>query len=113
MYIELNGLKGYLYKYNDINTITKDINSLNTYIKLLENQRKQLIMREKINNNLKINCPKCGSKNLYLQRKANGNLIGLYCKDCKEKNKKRTGYIKFLSSKEYENIKYFIKEIEN
>lgn len=110
MHIKLNGLDGYIAPYNDITTIEKDINNLNLIVKLLCKQREQMLVRFNSINGLQIRCPKCYSTNLFIQKKNNGNMIGLYCKTCKNQGK-RTGYIKFLSQKEYERLKYILKEI--
>lgn len=113
MYIKLNGLEGYLNEYNDLDTITKDINNLNIAIKNLNAQREQMLIKYNSIYGLEIRCPKCNGTNLFIQKKSknNVNLIGLYCKTCKNEGK-RTGYIKFISQKEYNNLKWRIKEID-
>lgn len=90
---------------NNIEEINKQINEL----KKEYTTKKELLIQEKIKIMFKdklVKCPRCNGTNLFIEDKSkNGiRLIGLYCKDCK-KNKKKTGYIKFLSKEEHEYLK--------
>lgn len=101
-----------------IKGINQEIKVLKRRIKELENQKKQLELVSKSSRRNCINCNKCGSNNLCIKFKGNGTtvkLIGLYCIDCMNKSsseKKKTGYIKFLSKEEYLKIKMMQPDIK-
>lgn len=91
-----------------IKGIDQEIKVLKTRIKLLEKQRKELMLVSESERKNSVVCNKCGSSNLCIKFKGNRGvkLIGLYCMSCIENSKKKkTGYIKFLTKKEYLSIK--------
>ena len=91
--------------------------SLKKKNKRIRKSKKQLELVSKSSRRNCINCNKCGSNNLCIKFKENGTtvkLIVLYCIDCMNKSsseKKRTGYIKFLSKEEYLNVKMIQPDI--
>lgn len=95
--------------------IDQEIKLLKTRIKLLEKQRKQLELVTESERRNSVICSKCGSSNVCIKFKGNetNKLIGLYkIYNINQSKKKKTGYIKFLSKKEYLSIKSIRPDIE-
>lgn len=95
--------------------IDQEIKSLKTKIKNLERQRNELMFVTESERKNSVTCNKCGSNELCIKFKGKQGvkLIGLYCLNCIKCSKgKKTGYIKFLSKKEYFSIKNILPEIK-
>ena len=91
-----------------IKGIDQEIKLLESRIKLLKKQRKELELVSVSERKKFVTCNNCGSNEVFIKFKGNekSKLIGLYCMSCIEQSKnKKTGYIKFLSKKEYLIIK--------
>ena len=74
-----------------IKGIDQEIKVLKTRIKLLEKQRKELMLVSESERKNSVVCNKCGSSNLCIKFKGNRGvkLIGLYCMSCIENSKKK------------------------